>query len=110
MAEQADVFVKNNLTDTVVVQRKLANGTIDLTENVAPGTVSPRIPLIGLDVFIIINAPAGVDTKTCPFKVRADVDVTVACSRTDSYWKLQIVPNSLPPDAPTTVNVSVGDD
>lgn len=110
MAEQADVFVKNNLTSTIVVQRGLSGGTFDLEESVAPGTVSPVIPLIGLDVFIIVNAPAGVDTKTCPFKVRADVDVSVACSRTDSYWKLQIVPNSLPPEAPTTVNVSVGDD
>jgi hypothetical protein len=108
MAEKADFIVKNLLTGDINVIRKLANGSSDLEVTITNGN-EEQINLDGLDVSLLIEAPGGVDTKDCPFNVKSDVDLSVSCSRTDSNWAVQIAPNDLPPDVPTTVNVNIGE-
>ncbi len=109
MIEQADCYVRNNLVSgSIVASRKLPNCSTDYETTIAPGN-EERIPLQSLEVYLAISAPADVqDLKTCPIKVKSEVDVSTLCSRTHRYWKLQIAPNNLSPTAPTTVNVSVG--
>jgi hypothetical protein len=109
MANRADFYVRNALTNDINVIRKLPDGSIDLETAVAYGD-EEMIPLQGTEVSLIINGPDGTDIKECPVKVKSDVDLAVTCSRTDSNWALQIVPNELPPDTPTDVNVYVGED
>ncbi|MGE5342184.1 MAG: hypothetical protein ACM3SY_11975 [Candidatus Omnitrophota bacterium] len=109
MAEQADFYVKNLMTDSIQVVRRLPDGTNDL-ETVILSNNEEKITLIGTDVLLIISAPGGVDTKYYPLTVKADIDLAVVYSRTYSQWKIRIEPNTLPPDAPTTVNVDVGSD
>lgn len=109
MAEQADAYVKNEFTDkTIVVIRNLAGGGSDPAVTIDSGE-QEQFYLGGTDVSLTINAPEGMDTKECTFKVQSDVDLDVSCSRTDSNWTLKIEPNSLPPDTPTTVNVNLGE-
>lgn len=109
MANKADVYVKNVLTDEINVLRKLPDGSSDLEIAIATGN-EDMVHLPGTEVSLLINAPVGMDTKDCPINMVSDVDLSVSCSRTDSNWILQIVPNELPPDAPTTVNVTCGDE
>jgi len=108
MANRADVYVKNVLTDNINVIRKLPDGTIDLNTSIANGD-EEGVHLAGPEVSLIINAPEGKDIKDCHVKVKSDVDLAVSHSRTDSNWAIKIVPNDLPPDVPTTVNVDVGE-
>lgn len=108
MAEQADVYVKNNLTGDITVVRKLPDGSSDLSITIANGNTE-QIYLAGTDVSLVIHAPEGVDTKDHPLGVKSGLDLAVSHSRTDSRWTIQIVPNDLPPEVPTTVNVSAGD-
>ena len=108
MADRADVFVKNVLAGNINVIRKLPDGSSDLEVTIANGN-EEQIHLASPEVSLLINAPKRVDTKDCPFNVKSDVDLAVSCSRTHSNWTVQIVPNDLPPDSPTTVNVTVGE-
>ena len=107
MSEQADVYVKNVLTGTITATRMLPNGTSDLNVTIATD-VEEQIPLASPDVWMVITAPTGLDTKDCPVKVKSDIDLAVAHSRTDSNWTIKIAPNELQPEVPTTVNVTVG--
>jgi hypothetical protein len=109
MADRADVYVKNVLPGDINVIRKLPDGSSDLNTTIAYEG-EEMIPLQGTEVSLIINAPEGVDTKDHPVNVKSDVDLDVSCSRTDSNWNVKIVPNDLPPDAPTSVNMTMGDD
>jgi len=107
MAEQADVFVKNLFEDDINVIRKLPDGATDMNSTVSKGE-EDRFYLAGTDVSLTIGVPKGVDLKGHPIMVRSDVDLAVLCSRTDSNWTIQIVPNDLSPDTPTTVNITAG--
>jgi len=113
MADRADVYVRNGLTGSIQgdihVTRKLPDGSSDLDITIANGN-EEMIHLPGPEVSLVIDAPEGVDSKDCPFKVKSGVDLAVSCSRTDSNWAIKIVPNELPPDVPTTVNVNLGED
>lgn len=110
MIEQAEVFVKNTyFEEPIQVIRKLPDGSTDLTISVAQWN-EEHIPLIGLDVSLVIKAPTGTEIRYCPVKVRADVDMGVSHSRTDSAWSMRILPNSLQPELPITVNITVGPD
>lgn len=109
MAEQADLYLKNISMDDINVIRNLPDGSSDLAVTIASGNLE-QFYLGGTDVSLNIIAPPGVDTKNYSIKVRADVDVMTVSSRTDSSWTIKIVPNDLPPDTPTTVNVYVGED
>lgn len=107
MAEQADVYIKNNLEDSLSVIRKLPDGSSDLNITIAAGN-EEQIYLAGTDVSLIVGAPEGVDTKDHPFVVKSGLDLAVSHSRTDSNWTIKIIPNDLPPEVPTTVNITVG--
>jgi len=110
MIEQAEVFVKNVFfSEPIQVIRRLPGGGSDLNISVAQGN-EERIPLIGLDVSLDIKAPTGKEIRYCPVKVRADVDLAVSHSRTNATWSMKILPNSLEPELPITVNVTIGED
>ena len=109
MIEQADFYVNNSFQTAVQVSRKLPDGSTDLNVGVDPGNTE-KVPIQGTDVSLVIEAPGGIDIKECFLRSRAEVDLAVLFSRTDSHWKINIVPNDLEPEAPTTVNVNVGED
>ncbi|HLP44425.1 MAG TPA: hypothetical protein VK186_28285 [Candidatus Deferrimicrobium sp.] len=110
MAEQANVFVKNLFTDAITVFRKLPDGNNDLEKRIPHGN-EEEIILPGPTVAMIIHAPNGVDTQNSPIVVRSSIiDLAVKCSRTDGNWTIKIIPNDLPPEVPTTVNITVGAD
>ena len=111
MANRADVNVKNCFTDNVDlnVVRKLSDGSTDLNSTITDGN-EEQIHLPSTDVSLVVTAPNGFEIKNCPVHVKSDVDLDISKSRTDSNWTFQIVPNTLPPDIPTTVNVEIGPD
>jgi hypothetical protein len=110
MANQADVNVKNVFSDkTINVKRKLQDGSIDLEVNIAQNS-EEQVQLPSPDVSLIISAPDGMDLCDCLLKAKTDVDLETKHSRTDGNWTFNIIPNQLPPDTPTTMNVTVGHD
>jgi hypothetical protein len=109
MADQAYVYVKNNLIGGINATRMLPNGSTASTITIS-STNREKITLLGPDEWIVIAAPSGVDTKNCVISVKSDVDLDTLHSRTDSNWTIKIVPNELPPDTPTDVNITLGED
>lgn len=111
MANNADVTIKNVFTSdvTVNVKRCLPGGTVDLEVNIAQNEAE-QVQLPSPDVSLVITVPGGMDLRNCLLKVRTDTDVEAVHSRTNGNWTLKIIPNNIPPDAPTTMNVSVGQD
>ncbi len=111
MANQAEVTVKNVFSDnvTVNVKRRLQDNTIDLDEDILQNQAK-QVHLPSPEVALVITVPEGMDLRDCLLKVKTDVDVENIHSRTDGNWTLKIIPNDLPSDAPTTMNVSVGQD
>lgn len=109
MANNASVNVENVFSDSVTinVQRMLQDGSVDLNVTI-PQNEARQINLPNTDVKLVIAAPQGMDLCNCNLKVQTDVDLDNNYSRTDGTWTLQIIPNNLPPDVPTTVNVTVG--
>ena len=108
MADRADVIIRNELVGDIKVVRKLPDGSSDLEVTITNGN-EEQVHLASTEISLCIEAPEGVDTKECPFHVTSDVDLAVSCSRTESNWIVQIIPNDLPPDTPTTVNVTLGE-
>ena len=115
MAEQADIYVTNKFERDIVVTRILPGGSSE-NAKIPSGDedrfylsshYEEKLPLVIPEESLIINAPDGVDTEDCQIVVRSSIiDLAILCSRTN--WTIRIVPNDLPPDVPTTVNVSVG--
>jgi hypothetical protein len=109
MASQADVTLKNEFPrGTIRVFRKIDRHT-DLEYAVESGSYH-RIPLMGPESSLIIQAPEGKDTKYSIIKMRSDVDVMLQNTRTNAQWEISIIPNHLPPDVPTIINISVGEE
>ncbi len=109
MAERADVYVRNTLKENIKVQRSLSGGGRD-SEQAVPGGKKGRIQLSNPEVGMMIETPGREETKNCFIKMRSDVDLDVSYSRTRSRWLFKISPNDLPPDAPTSVTVEVGEE
>lgn len=109
MADQAYVYVKNNLTGSIDATRILPDGSEASTTTISSAN-REKITLLGPDEWVVVTAPAGVDTKNCVASVKSDVDLDTLHSRTDSNWTIKIVPNELPPDTPTDVNITLGED
>lgn len=107
MADQADVYIKNMFAEGISAIRKLPDGSCDLELTISSGD-EQLIYLGGADTSLVINAPSGVDIINCLFTARTGIDLVVLCSRTDSNWKIKIIPNDLPPDSPTTVLITIG--
>ena len=109
MADQAYVYVRNNLTGGIDATRMLPNGSAASTTTIGSAALE-KIILLGPEEWVVVTAPAGVDTKTCVMSVKSDVDLDTLHSRTRSNWTIKIVANELPPDTPTTVNITLGED
>ncbi len=109
MADQADVYIKNNFADAVRVFRRLRCGSCDLELTIASGD-EESIYLVGIDTSLLINAPGGVDIKDSYCRARTDLDLEVSFSRTDSNWEIKLKPNNLPPEVPTMVYITLGVD
>jgi hypothetical protein len=111
MANNADVTVKNVFSDnvTVNVKRRLQNGTIDQEVDIAQDEAK-QVHLPSTEVALVVTVPEGMNLRDCFLKVKTDVDVETIHSRTEGNWTLKIIPNDIPPDAPTTMNVTVGRD
>ena len=107
MADQANVKVRNGLPNgSIDVSREPPpGGTPDYENTIATG-VSDTIFLQGPEVSLIINSPVGVKTQECPFTVEPEEQMS--CSQYDYRWVLQVVPDDNP-EAPASVNVTVGD-
>jgi hypothetical protein len=109
MAEQADVYISNTVKKKrIQVIRNVIEGREESAVAITDGD-QEQFYLAGTDVSLTIRAPEGMDTKECVFSVQSDIDLSVLCSRSDSSWTIKMVPNELPPDTPTTVNVNVGE-
>ena len=110
MANKADVNVRNILAENtnINVIRKLQDGTSDLDVTIAYNN-DDQIHLPTPDVSLLVTPHNGMDIKDCPVNVKSDVVLGILYSRTNSKWILKIVPNELPPTAPPTVNVEIGD-
>jgi hypothetical protein len=111
MANQADVNVKNAFTDnvTINVKRLLQDGTSDLEVNLAKGEAK-EIKLPNTEVTLVVTVPGEVEFRNCLLRKKTDVDLETIYSRTERKWSTRIIPNDLPPDVPTTVNYTVGQD
>lgn len=109
MAEQADVYIRNNFEEAIHAVRYLGSGASDLEFTIASQDVE-TVHLYGTDVYLIINAPSGMDIKYGNLTVRTDIELVVSCSRIDSHWKIHLVPNNFPPETPTTVYITLGED
>ncbi len=109
MANDADVTVKNvfNENVTVNVKRRLQDGTVDKEVNIGQNEAQ-QLRLPSPEVALLITVPGGMNLRDCFLKIRTGVDVDTVHSRTDGNWTLKIIPNDLPPDIPTTMNVTVG--
>ena len=102
MADQADVYV-NNLSNKgeVIVQR---NNSPD--SSICQGDVMGFLAFLKGEI-LTITPPVGVDENSVKYQSMIDLDLV--CSRTNSNWVVKIKENNLPQDAPTTVNVTIGD-
>jgi hypothetical protein len=109
MADQAYVYVRNNLTGSINATRMLPDGSTASTTTINNAN-REKITLLGPEEWVVVTAPAGVDTKNCIISVKSDVDLETLSSRSDSNWTIKIVPNELPPDTPTDVNITLGED
>jgi hypothetical protein len=111
MANNADVNVKNMFGNnvTVNVKRRLQDGTIDQDVDIVQNEAN-QLQLPSTEGALLITVPGGMNLRDCFLKVKTDVDVEAIHSRTEGNWTLKIIPNDIPPDIPTTVNVSVGQD
>ena len=107
MANRADVYIYNGEAGNLSACHKFPDGSSGM-EVVIDYKNEVMIPLQGTDVTMVVNAPVGVDIKDCPIRLKADVDLAITYSRTNSNWAFQIIPNDLPTDSPTTVNIDIG--
>lgn len=112
MANKADVYIKNALKDSVNLIRKTPDGDPDfdavIKKKVEKKIHQEKVYLGSPEALLVISAPKDKDTKGCPITVESDVDLSISYSRTDSNWTVHIIPNDLPPDTPTSVNITLG--
>lgn len=110
MANQAEVYVTNQLQGNIKVIRNLKEGDKNLNDLDIPVTfgVKERIPLPGPEAFLIIHPPLEMKLEDCWLKVKSKVDLTILCSLSNSNWTIKLKSNALGSDLPTTVNVTVG--
>ena len=107
MADQADVYVKNNLTAPIgVVRYCLPGGNGDLDISVAGGN-EEMIYLVRSQTYMTVKLPSGMHTEDCPFSVSNEE--LLGWSTMDNHWTVEIIPNNVPPNSPTTVNIDLGD-
>jgi len=107
MADQADVYVKNKLTDPIgVVRYCLPGGESDLDISIGGGN-EEMIYLVRSQTYMTIKLPDGKYTADCPFRVSNEE--LLGWSTMDDCWTVEIKPNNVPSNSPTTVNIDLGD-
>lgn len=107
MADQVDVYVRNNLTNNIrAIRYCLPGDNSDLDISITSGNVE-CVHLVITETYLVIEPPGGQDPAECPFSVSNEE--LLAWTTKEDHWKVEIKPNSLPPDTPTTVNVDVGE-
>ena len=111
MTEQAYVFVKNklNAAGSIRVSHKLPNGS-EASNSLIDNAGQEKITLLGLDEWIEINAPEGMDSTRLWAAAKSDADASITYSWENPNWTVRIIPNTASPNTPTTMNVTVGDD
>ncbi|MCP5101804.1 MAG: hypothetical protein GY950_00410 [bacterium] len=120
MANRADAYVKNVVRDDMMegevvtkdikVSRLLPDGQSDQEIIVAHGnTNTESVHLPGPEVSLVVRGPEGINMTKCPFKVVSDVDLSITYSVSDCQWEVKIQDSPLPPKAPLTVNIELGD-
>jgi hypothetical protein len=107
MISKADVIVRNQWDYVVDVTRMLLDETSDTYNTIAPQN-EDTINLPSLTTSLVITPPDGQNIKECPIQVKSDVDLQLLYSRSNKKWTIKILPNDLPVDIPTTMNVTVG--
>ena len=106
MADEADVYVNNNLTNTIgAVRYCLPGEESDLDVSITSGN-EEMIHLVKAETYLVIAPPSGQNPGGCPFSV-SNEELLAWTAMTD-HWKVEIKPNTLPPDTPTSANVEVG--
>lgn len=107
MADQCDVYVKNNLSETIAATRYCLPGeNSDLDISIAVGE-EEKIYIARTQSYLTITLPNGTNTANCPFSV-SNEDL-LSWTAADDHWTVEIKPNNVPPDTPTTVNIELGD-
>ncbi|MCK4761656.1 MAG: hypothetical protein KAW12_05605 [Candidatus Aminicenantes bacterium] len=116
MIEQANVFIKNKFVECspkdIQVTLKRADGSDESQTTIASGQTGNPILLKNLMVSLVIKAPDALEEiKRADIQVWSGADMSVVSSSAGEKWKwtLKLLPNDLPPEVPTTVNVTVGD-
>ncbi len=108
MTDQANVYVKNNLTVAIQATRYcLPDHNMDLDISITNGN-QEMVYLVKDDTYLIVKLPTGKDTSDCLFAV-SNEELLSWETMTDR-WKVQIKENDLLPESPTTVNVDIGED
>jgi len=107
MVDKADVYVQNSFTNEIhAVRYCLPGDTSDLDIAISSGG-EESVHIVRTESYLVITLPEGVYTTDCQFSV-SNEDL-LSWSTMDDYWRIEIKNNSLPPEAPTTVNVEISD-
>jgi hypothetical protein len=106
MADQANVYVRNKLTEPIGATRYcLPGGDSDLDISIASEN-EEMVYLVRSQTYLVIKLPAGVYTAECPFRVSNEE--LLSWSTMDDRWTVEIKSNELGSNVPTDVNVAVG--
>jgi hypothetical protein len=106
MADEADVYVNNNLTGTIgAVRYCLPGEESDLDVSITGGN-EEMIHLVKEEAYLTIAPPNGGSPAGYPFSVSNEE--LLAWTAMNDHWKVEIKPNTLPPDTPTSATVEVG--
>jgi hypothetical protein len=106
MADQANVYVRNKLTEPIGATRYcLPGGDSDLDISIASKN-EKMVYLVRSQAYLAIKLPAGMYTADCPFWVSNEE--LLSCSTMDDRWTVEIKSNELGANVPTDVNVVVG--
>ncbi len=109
MIYSADIYIKNYLCDAITVSREQNGHGVDMTF-ILDGGDHNRIPLLGPESSLTINAPEGLDARYCSVKMRSDFDIELKYLGTESKWTVRILPNELPPYVGPLVYIAISED
>ena len=104
MVDQAEVYVRNNLTDAIRSVRSVPG---DPEIAIANGEKEMFL-LIRTQISLTIKTPPGVNARNCPIKVSNEE--LLSCEANDDHWTIEIKENDLFPETPTSATVDVGEE
>lgn len=108
MVDQANVYVRNKLDGNIQATRYCLPGdNRDLDIFITNGN-QEMVYLIKGETYLVITPSNGVNVSTCPFLVSNEK--LLSWDPVDDHWRVEIRENTLRPEAPTTVNIDIGED